>query len=83
MQFCGCQLGLEDRQQLLQRQWFPASPLIPRTAFTFNLLRLFQLLNLQGGITTYEFYRSLELITDIRLSANLPVSTSQLPVITD
>ena len=73
VEFCGCQLGLEHRRQLLQMRWFPATPRDSRTAFTFRLLRQFQYYNLQGGITSYEFYRALEFITDGRMSADLPV----------
>ena len=74
VEFCDCQSNLPHRKQLLEMRWFPATPIDPRTAFTFNLLRQFQYFNLQGGITSYEFYRALEFITDGRLSANLPVS---------
>ncbi|KAK7676418.1 hypothetical protein QCA50_020636 [Cerrena zonata] len=70
--FCGCQFGSELRTQLLRFAWWPATPLDPRSAATFSVLRQFQYLNLQGNITAYDFYRGLELQTDGRLSENLP-----------
>lgn len=72
--FCGCQLGFELRTQLLRFAWWPATPLNPRSAATFSVLRQFQYLNLQGNITAYDFYRGLELQTDGRLSEDFPVS---------
>jgi hypothetical protein len=50
--------------QLLQSTWFPASLDRPQTAFTFDVLDTFQLLNLQGKISAYDFYYSLDHKTD-------------------
>ena len=72
--FCGCRLGFELRTQLLRFGWWPATPLNPRSAASFTVLRQFQYLNLQGNITAYDFYRGLEFQTDGRLSTDLPVS---------
>ncbi|KAJ3527182.1 hypothetical protein NM688_g8162 [Phlebia brevispora] len=69
--FCGCR-PVEEYRQLLQLRWWPATPLLPRTAFTFNLLRQFHYQNLQGNITAFDFYRSLEFLTDGRLSSAIP-----------
>ena len=74
--FCGCRLGLELRIQLLRFGWWPATPLNPRSAATFTVLRQFQYLNLQGNITAYDFYRGLEFQTDGRLATDLPVGDS-------
>ena len=71
--FCGCRLGLELRTQLLRSAWWPATPLDPRSAATFTLMRQFHYLNLQGNITAYDFYRGLEFQTDGRLCNNFPV----------
>jgi hypothetical protein len=51
-------------KQLLRIGWWPATPLEPRSAATFEVLRHFHLLNLQGKVTGYSFYRSLEYQTD-------------------
>ena len=71
--FCGCRLGFELRTQLLRFGWWPATPLNPRSAATFTVLRQFQYLNLQGNVTAYDFYRGLEFQTDGRLATDLPV----------
>lgn len=60
---CRCQ-GVPFYQQLLVIAWWPATPLDPKTAATFEVLRHFHLLNLQGKVTGYSFYRALEFQTD-------------------
>lgn len=62
--FCGCPGAAHPRVQLLRSQWFPASMSRPNTAFTFDVLNTFQLLNLQGKISAYDFYLSLVRKTD-------------------
>ncbi|KAJ8697360.1 hypothetical protein PTI98_004170 [Pleurotus ostreatus] len=58
--FCGCPDAIEPYEQLLEVGWWPSSPLEPQTATTFQLLRLFHNLNLQGCIPSTNFYRALE-----------------------
>lgn len=65
--FCHCQT-VEEYQQLLRMRWWPATPLAPRSAFTFNVLRQWHYQNLQGNISAFDFYRSLEFLTDGTLS---------------
>ena len=60
---CRCH-GVELSKQLLQIGWWPGTPLEPKTAATFNVLHHFHLLNLQGKVTGYSFYRALEFQTD-------------------
>lgn len=62
--FCGCPGARHIRVQLLRMRWFPASTERPNSAFTFNLLNTFQLLNLQGKISAYDFYSSMTHKTD-------------------
>ncbi|KAK7051669.1 hypothetical protein VNI00_004648 [Paramarasmius palmivorus] len=61
-------LGLNDsterHHQLLEIGWWPASYKLPQTAATFEALRNFHILNLQGQLPPTDFYRSLEQITD-------------------
>ncbi|KAK7064875.1 CxC2 domain-containing protein [Favolaschia claudopus] len=67
VQFCACERELEmglSRIQLVRRRWFPATSDNPRTAFTFRLLDFFHTQTLQGKTTMYDFYTSLEKITD-------------------
>jgi hypothetical protein len=61
--FCRCS-HVEHRSQLLRIRWWPATPLEPQTCGTMAVLRHFHLLNLQGNVTGYSFYRALEYQTD-------------------
>ena len=60
---CRCH-GLPLNKQLLRIGWWPATPLKPKSAATFEVLRHFHLLNLQGKVTGYSFYQALEYQTD-------------------
>lgn len=67
MAFCGCHeahLSGLPRQQLLQNGWFPSTHAKPQTAFTIQLLNLYHLSTLHGKITMYDFYGSIEKLTD-------------------
>ena len=60
---CQCH-DLPLNKQLLRIGWWPATPLDPKSAATFEILRHFHLLNLQGKVTGYSFYQALEYQTD-------------------
>lgn len=62
--FCGCFGALHEHVQLLWTEWFPASISQPNSAFTFDMLDTFQLINLQGKLSAYNFYQSLIHKTD-------------------
>lgn len=51
-------------KQLFQQGWFPATTNRPATAFTFEMLNAFQQLNLQSKTSLYDYWRTLERITD-------------------
>ena len=72
VQFCSCRTT-HRRTSLLRMAWCPASPTKPRTYATFELLRCFHILNLQDKVTAYDFYASLELLTDNAGLEKLPV----------
>jgi hypothetical protein len=72
--FCGCTLAPVQRRQLLRGGWWPATALDPQTCTTFAALNLFHLLSLQGKLSAYDFYRSLEYATDNFGLQRLPVS---------
>jgi len=62
--FCQC-CSVPRHQQLLCIGWWPStSPLEPQTCATMDVLCHFDLLNLQGKLPPYSFYRTLELQTD-------------------
>ncbi|KAA1479955.1 hypothetical protein DENSPDRAFT_789726 [Dentipellis sp. KUC8613] len=61
--FCGCK-RLDRHIQLLRFSWWPATPLQPQSAATFDVLKHFHLVTLQGKLNATDFYRALELHTD-------------------
>ncbi|KAJ7098218.1 hypothetical protein C8R43DRAFT_1092381 [Mycena crocata] len=62
--FCNCGAKVEDRDQLMRHCWWPSTPLAPQTAATFEVLRHFQTLNCLGKVSGYDYYRTLEMLTD-------------------
>lgn len=64
--FCQCLGHPHIRIQLLRSGWFPASLGRPRSAFTFDCLETFQLLNLQGKLSAHDYCKALDQISDIR-----------------
>ena len=52
---CGCLGAATYPIQLLCLNWFPGSWLCPSTAFTFNFLNTFDLVNTQGQVNAYDF----------------------------
>ncbi len=73
VRFCSC--GSEERRiAFLRMSWWPATAPEPRTCATFEVLRQFHLLNLQGKVTIFDFYKSLELATDNTGLEDMPVS---------
>ncbi|KAJ6449237.1 hypothetical protein C8R47DRAFT_999277 [Mycena vitilis] len=75
---CGCGTGEEVRDQLLDACWFPATPLEPQTCCTFTMLRYFHALNTVGKVSGYDYYRTLELLTDNTGNGNFS-ATPQAP----
>ena len=81
LRYCNCHsvIGASlDRVQLLRFQWFPATVLRPRTAFTFDVLDTFHIVTLQGKLAAFDFYRSLLYKTDNsglhHLKVRVPIS---------
>lgn len=74
LDFCGCTSAPEHRRQLLREGWWPATALEPQTCSTFSVLNLFHLLSLQGKLSAYDFYRSMEYATENFGLRKLPVS---------
>ncbi|KAJ7838570.1 hypothetical protein B0H13DRAFT_1911683 [Mycena leptocephala] len=64
---CGCEkaaLHGSAYTQLLRRGWYPATDHTPKTAATFALLDFFHAQTLQAKTTMYDFYVTLEKLTD-------------------
>lgn len=76
--FCGCNLAGESRQQLMRASWWPATPLEPQTCATFALMNQFHLLSLKAKVSAFDFYRSLEYLTHNFGLEKLPVRTLSL-----
>ncbi|KAI0746139.1 hypothetical protein C8Q76DRAFT_604722, partial [Earliella scabrosa] len=51
-------------RQLIALGWFPATMDRPATVFTFRLLKTFQELNFQGKTNLYDYWKTIERITD-------------------
>ncbi|KAJ7028779.1 hypothetical protein C8F04DRAFT_1212063 [Mycena alexandri] len=67
--FCGCPMPdgeehEEHRRQLMRACWWPATVTKPNTCATFQVLRLFQILNCLGKLSAYDFLRGLEKCTN-------------------
>ncbi|KAH9890400.1 hypothetical protein C8Q73DRAFT_652264 [Cubamyces lactineus] len=67
IEFCGCDKARDAGdhvQQLLRHRLYPATDVDPNTAFTFSLLEHYHIQSLQGKISMYDYYTSLERLTD-------------------
>ncbi|KAJ8456927.1 hypothetical protein ONZ51_g11830 [Trametes cubensis] len=65
--FCGCDRAGDAGdhvQQLLRYKLYPATDIDPNTAFTFPLLQHYHIQSLQGKISMYDYYTSVERLTD-------------------
>jgi hypothetical protein len=66
--FCGCGgkrgYDAELRIQLLRHQLYPASPMIPASAFTMACLDTLIQLSSQSKVSTYDFYQAMRQVTD-------------------
>ncbi|KAJ3990896.1 hypothetical protein F5050DRAFT_1879536, partial [Lentinula boryana] len=70
--FCGCPDHLSKWHQLFHAGLLPATVKDPQSAFTLNLLRQWDLFNLQSKITAYQFMLSLRRLTDNVFTGNVP-----------
>ncbi|KAJ7075035.1 hypothetical protein B0H15DRAFT_792355 [Mycena belliarum] len=64
LNFCGCDSRISNRQQLMRACLWPATSVDPQTCATFNAIRLFEVQNCLGKISSYDFIRSLELLSN-------------------
>ncbi|KAF8215193.1 hypothetical protein K438DRAFT_1562232, partial [Mycena galopus ATCC 62051] len=64
IEFCGCAGAPSEVDQLLNIGWYPATSKEPGTAASLCLLRRFHKLNLQARVTAYDFYNTLQLLTN-------------------
>ncbi|KAF7970236.1 hypothetical protein HWV62_24724 [Athelia sp. TMB] len=62
--YCGCPGHPPLNIQILRAGWYPATLVFPRSAFTFQVLKLFHLLNTQGKLSLHHFYKAIHSVTD-------------------
>ncbi|TFK81526.1 hypothetical protein K466DRAFT_501978 [Polyporus arcularius HHB13444] len=65
--FCGCDHAADAGnlvQQLMRFDLYPATHVEPNTAFTFRMLEHYHIQSLQGKISMFDYYQSLERLTD-------------------
>ena len=76
VQFCACdQAGNHGShvQQLLRRRLFPATSTDPQTATTFALLESAHILSVQSKLSLYDYYISIEALTDATRTSGVKV----------
>ncbi|KAJ3816114.1 hypothetical protein F5880DRAFT_1494600, partial [Lentinula raphanica] len=66
LDFCHCPLSVMKPhwEQLMLNEWLPATTDRPKTACTFRALEQFHMLSYRGKITAYDYYTTLEKLTD-------------------
>ncbi|KAF7291342.1 CxC2 domain-containing protein [Mycena indigotica] len=62
--FCGCVANEPHYIQLLKAGWYPSTSDAPRTCATFACLDTFHYQTLHGKTTAYDYYATLESLTD-------------------
>ncbi|KAJ7066079.1 hypothetical protein C8F01DRAFT_1248123 [Mycena amicta] len=74
--FCGCSNSLCHRHthisQLMDNAWYPATIANPQTCATYEVLDLFQTLQVVGNINAQDFVQTLELLTDATFTEDVP-----------
>ncbi|KZP16524.1 hypothetical protein FIBSPDRAFT_957932 [Athelia psychrophila] len=62
--YCGCAGHVPFNIHLLRARLFPATIRSPHSAFTFDILNTFHLLNTQGKLSLYHFYNAIHCKSD-------------------
>ncbi|KAJ7495577.1 hypothetical protein FB451DRAFT_1164304 [Mycena latifolia] len=70
--FCGCQEQPANKIKQLMRAWlFPATTRDPHTAFTVNMLKQFQLHNLESKKAAYDYLGAIRRLSDNSFTADV------------
>lgn len=67
LNYCGCDKAGEagtHQEQLLRRDYYPSTLTEPHTVYTVRLLEHYHIQSLQGKTSMYDYYASLERMTD-------------------
>ncbi|KAJ7602837.1 hypothetical protein DFH06DRAFT_986580 [Mycena polygramma] len=62
--YCRCENYPDDHIQLVRARLFPATIILPQTAFTFDVLHNFHVHNLTSKKTAQDYYRALQKLTN-------------------
>lgn len=63
--YCGCGATSNSQvQQLLERRWYPATVENPKTAASFRVLELFEILQYESKVSPFELWKALSRLTD-------------------
>jgi hypothetical protein len=76
LRFCACRGAPNKVSQLLRARLFPATTNDPRSAFTFEVLKNFHILNMQAKCSTFDYSLSLRRMTDNVFTDRVPVSVN-------
>jgi CxC2 like cysteine cluster associated with KDZ transposases len=74
LDYCGCETAQHRTTQLLRARWYPATPVTPNTAATFNVLEYFHLLTFESKASVFEFLHALMRRTNNISITDVPVS---------
>jgi CxC2 like cysteine cluster associated with KDZ transposases len=72
--YCQCDDSEPNDRQLMAAQIFPATAQLPQTAFTFAVLKHFQLFNLASAMSASNYYNAVSRLSDPVQPASIPVS---------
>jgi len=75
LSYCGCETAQHRTTQLLRARWYPATPVTPNTAATFNVLEYFHLLTFESKASVFEFLHALMRRTNNISITDVPVSS--------
>lgn len=73
VEFCACPGRLTEPYQLMDADLFPSSFKQPETAFTFELLDMFERISLRSKINVYDYHRTLQEMTSAAFAQDVPV----------
>jgi hypothetical protein len=76
LDYCDCETAQHRTTQLLRARWYPATPITPSTAATFNVLEYFHLLTFESKASVFEFLHALMRRTNNVYITDVPVSPS-------
>jgi hypothetical protein len=75
LDYCDCETAQHRTTQLLRARWYPATPVTPNTAATFNVLEHFHLLTFESKASVFEFLHALMRRTNNISITDVPVSS--------